>query len=54
MPIREIFQELIRMRYAGYADLEYEIKEDDPLPGVLESFAYMRGVLSGLGYSTVE
>ena len=54
LPIREIFQELIRMRYAGYADLEYEIKEDDPLPGVMESFAYMRGVLTGLGYSTVE
>ena len=53
MPIRQIFQELIRMRYAGYADLEYEIKEEDPLPGVMESFAYMRGVLSGLGYSTV-
>ena len=54
MPIRRIFQELIRMRYAGYADLEYEIKEDNPLPGVMESFAYMRGVLSGLGYATAE
>lgn len=54
MPIREIFEELIRQRYAGYADLEYEIKEDDPLPGAMESFAYMRGVLSGLGYSTRE
>ncbi len=54
MPIREIFEQLIRMKYAGCADLEYEIHEDDPLPGVVESFAYMRGVLSGLGYSTVE
>ena len=51
MPIREIFAQLIRMKYAGYADLEYEIYEDDPLPGVVESFAYMRGVLSGMGYS---
>lgn len=51
MPIRAIFQELIRMKYTGYADLEYEIKENDPLPGVMESFAYMRGVLSGLGYA---
>ncbi len=54
MPIREIFQELIRRRYAGYADLEYEIKDDDPLPGVMESFAFMRGVLNGLGYATNE
>ena len=54
MPIRQIFQELIRMRYAGYADLEYEIHEDDPLPGAMESFAYMRGVLSGMGYATAE
>ena len=52
MPIRKIFQELIRMRYAGCADLEYEIHEDDPLPGALQSFAYMRGVLSGMGYGT--
>ncbi len=54
MPIRSIFQELIRIGYKGYADLEYEIKEEDPLPGVMESFAYMRGVLSGLGYATAE
>ena len=52
MPIRQIFTELIRMKYAGYADLEYEIHEDDPLPGAMESFAYMRGVLAGMGYAT--
>jgi hypothetical protein len=38
------------MRYAGCVDLEYEIVPDDPLPGVIKSFAYMRGVLAGLGY----
>ena len=54
MPIRDIFSQLIRMNFAGYTDLEYEINEDDPLPGVMESFAYMRGVLSGMGYSTSE
>ena len=54
MPIFEIFRELIRMRYTGYADLEYEIKENDPLPGAIESFAYMRGVLAGMGYATAE
>ncbi len=50
MPVREIFEELIAMRYGGFIDLEYEIKADDPMPGVIESFAYMRGVLTGMGY----
>jgi sugar phosphate isomerase/epimerase len=50
LPIREIFQELIAIRYQGFVDLEYEIKADDPMPGVIESIAYMRGVLTGLGY----
>ncbi len=54
MPIRAIFQQLITMRYKGFVDLEYEIKADDPLPGMMESFAYMRGVLTGMGYNTTE
>lgn len=54
MPVRAIFEELIAMKYAGYVDLEYEIKAEDPLPGMMESFAFMRGVLNGIGYSTVE
>lgn len=51
MPVRAIFQALIDMHYAGAVDLEYEIKADDPMPGVMESFAYLRGVLSGMGYA---
>jgi sugar phosphate isomerase/epimerase len=50
MPIREIFETLIATKYPGYVDLEYEIHGDDPMPGVTESFAYMRGVLAGMGY----
>jgi len=50
MPVPAIFKQLIAMRYAGCVDLEYEIVPDDPLPGVIKSFAYMRGVLSGMGY----
>jgi sugar phosphate isomerase/epimerase len=49
MPIAEIFQQLQAMRFAGYVNLEYEIDADDPLPGMKQSFAYMRGVLAGLG-----
>jgi hypothetical protein len=33
-------------------DLEYEINGDNPMPGVIESMAYMRGVLAGMGYLT--
>jgi sugar phosphate isomerase/epimerase len=50
MPVREIFQALIDLKYPGFVDLEYEIFPDDPMPGVLQSFAYMRGVLDGMGY----
>jgi sugar phosphate isomerase/epimerase len=51
MPIREIFKALIDTKYPGWVDLEYEIHGDDPMPGVVESFAYMRGVLAGMGYA---
>jgi len=50
MPVPEIFKTLIAMKYPGYVDLEYEIFPNDPLPGVIKSFAYMRGVLAGMGY----
>jgi len=50
MPIRAIFEALIATHYEGFVDLEYEVHGDDPMPGVTESFAYMRGVLAGMGY----
>lgn len=50
LPFREIFETLIQTKYQGFVDLEYEIHGDDPMPGVIESFAYMRGVLDGMGY----
>ncbi len=48
IPIVEIFRQLRAMRYPGYVNLEYEIDADDPLPGMKQSFSYMRGVLAGL------
>jgi sugar phosphate isomerase/epimerase len=50
MPMREIFDALIAINYKGFVDLEYEVHGDDPMPGVTASFAYMRGVLAGMGY----
>jgi sugar phosphate isomerase/epimerase len=50
LPIREIFAALIAIRYPGFVDLEYEVHGDNPMPGVIASFSYMRGVLTGMGY----
>lgn len=51
MPIPQIFRQLVDMGYDGYVNLEYEIDAADPLPGMLQSFAYMRGVLARMGLS---
>ncbi|WP_433969257.1 TIM barrel protein [Tunturiibacter gelidiferens] len=52
MPVRGIFEALIKTKYKGFVDLEYEVHADDPMPGVIASFSYMRGVLAGMGYLT--
>jgi sugar phosphate isomerase/epimerase len=52
MPIRAIFSALIKTKYQGFVDLEYEVHGDDPMPGVIASFSYMRGVLAGMGYKS--
>jgi sugar phosphate isomerase/epimerase len=48
MPIPQIFEQLRRIRFPGYVNLEYEIEPDNPMPGMKQSFAYMHGVLAGL------
>ncbi len=48
MPFPDIFKQLKKMNYQGCVNLEYEIHENDPMPGVQRSFSYMRGVLAGL------
>ena len=48
MPMRQIFAQLIKMKYKGSVNLEYEIKENDPLPGMQKSFSYMHDILAGL------
>lgn len=50
MPVKQVFEALMQIKYPGTVDLEYEIKADNPFPGVMESFAYMRGVLAGMGF----
>ena len=48
MPIKKIFETLLAQKYSGFVDLEYEINEKDPMPGIIESLAVMRGVLTGM------
>lgn len=51
MPVREIFAALSSIGYKGFVDLEYEIRGDDPMPGVIASISYMRGVLNGMDFT---
>lgn len=48
MPVARIFQQLADMGYSGSVNLEYEIFPDNPVPGMEQSFAFMRGVIDGL------
>jgi inosose dehydratase len=41
-----LLKTLIAIGYRGQVGLEYEINAKDPLPGMIESMAYMRGVLA--------
>ena len=54
VPVRKMFEALIATKYQGFVDLEYEIHPEDPMPGVIASFAYMRGVLVGMGFANQD
>ena len=44
----ELFRTLLDIGYQGQVGLEYEINAKSPIPGMIESMAYMRGVLAAL------
>jgi len=46
MPMREIFTALKKMNFKGGCMLEYEIDADNPVPGMIKSFANMRKLLA--------
>ncbi len=48
LPIKGVFAQLVKMKYRGSVNLEYEVQPDDPMPGMKKSFAYMRKVLDEL------
>jgi sugar phosphate isomerase/epimerase len=48
MDIPRLMRALLEIGYTGQVGLEYEIRPDDPLPGIIESIAYIRGVLAAV------
>jgi sugar phosphate isomerase/epimerase len=48
MPVVAIFEQLRKTGYRGCVNLEYEINSDNPLPGMLHSMGYMKGLVAGL------
>jgi inosose dehydratase len=43
-----VLKTLLKSKYSGHLGLEYEINTDAPMPGIIESFAYIRGVLAAI------
>lgn len=43
-----VLKALIAVKFSGHLGLEYEANEKDPLPGTIESVAYIRGVLAAI------
>jgi len=48
LDIRSMMAALIQVGFRYQVGLEYEVEEADPIPGIAQSFGYMRGVLAGL------
>lgn len=48
LPVVGVFRELVKIRFAGHVSLEYEINADNPIPGMLESLSFMRGIAAAL------
>ena len=44
-----LLRALAKRRFAGHLALEYEINPDNPVPGIRESLAYLRGAAAALG-----
>lgn len=47
LPIAALLRQLQRQGFDGCANLEYEIDAPNPVPGMLRSIAYLRGVVAG-------
>src|SRR4051794_12001202 len=43
-----VLKTLVELKFSGHIGLEYEANGDAPMPGVIESVAYMRGALAAI------
>jgi sugar phosphate isomerase/epimerase len=43
-----VLRALRQVGFSGHLALEYETNPDNPMPGILESFGYLRGGLAVL------
>ncbi len=41
-----VLQMLVKLKFNYHLALEYEAHADAPMPGLIESYAYMRGILA--------
>ncbi len=48
LDIHGMFEALIKIKYTGLVSFEYEKNDADPLPGLMESVGYVRGILHGI------
>lgn len=48
LDVAGVFRELVRTKFDGHVSLEYEINAKDPVVGMKESLAYMRGLTAAL------
>ncbi len=48
LDLRAILAALIQIRYPYQVGLEDEVDAADPIPGIAQSFGYMRGLLAAL------
>jgi inosose dehydratase len=43
-----VFKAFLDHKYAGHVGLEYEVNTKEPVPGIMESYAYSHGVLAAI------
>lgn len=48
LDLKSILAALLKINYAHLVGLEYEKDADDPVPGMAESFGYLKGLLAGM------
>jgi len=48
LPLVALLKELVRSKYAGEIQLEYEVDAKDPMPGSAESLGFIRGTLQAI------